>query len=139
MRTNTKNFRTTYATAVNWLGKDCVMCNNIVDVDPSVWDNMRFPIYYWEDEDGNTYDDECDVPEGKHAEEKSTEIYQWFLTSFSEGDVEWLEEHFGLLFTYSEALGLYVLCVDHWGTSWDCVAIDTDLKNASCKEGERIK
>lgn len=53
--------------------------------------------------------------------EKGEEIFQWRLTDCSESDVEYLERRFGLLFTYSNLLGLYVLCVDHWGTSLDCV------------------
>lgn len=114
-------FRTNYATAVDWLDTQLILCNNIGEVDPSVYDNLRFNLFE-EDEDGY---------------ENETEIFQWFLTDASESDVEWLEEHFGLLFTYSDLLDLYVLCVDHWGTGWDYVMIDTDIPQAARKEGER--
>ena len=116
-----KTYRTNYRTAVDWLNTALVLCNNIGEVDPSIWDNARFS-FYEEDEDGY---------------EHETEIFQYYLTDASESDVEWLEEHFGLLFTYSDLLDIYVLCVDHWGTSWDYVMIDTDLPQAARKEGER--
>ena len=68
----------------------------------SVYDNMRFQDY---DEETDSY----------------TEIYQWFISDCSEDDVEYLERNFGLLFTYSDLLDKYILCVDHFGTSWDYV------------------
>ena len=87
-------FGTTYRTAVDWLDMNRVLCNNIPEVDPSVFDNMRFD-YYDEDED------------------EYMEIYQWYLTSLSLFDVEFLEKHFGLHFTYSDLLDVFVLCVPH--------------------------
>ena len=95
--------RTTYAVAVNWLHNDFVMCNRLPDVDPSVWDNFRF------EQEVSTDD---------------LEIYQWYITSASESDVEFLERSFGLLFTYSDMLDCYVLCVDHCGTGWHYVGCD---------------
>lgn len=101
---------TTYSIAVNWCNNDFVLCNNITEVDPSVFDNARFNL---EDEDGNYID-----------------IYQYFLTDCSEGDVEWLEKTFDLKFSYSDLLDCFVLCVDHCGTGWNYVACevkDTEL------------
>lgn len=97
--------QTNYYNAVHYLHNSFILCNNITEIDPSVFDNMRF----------NDYDEEND---------SYTEIYQWFLTSASESDVEWLEKSFGLLFTYSDKLDLFVLCVDHCGTLWDSVPCD---------------
>lgn len=91
--------QTTYLEAVNWLHNSRILCNDIAEKDPSVYDNMRFSLDY----------------------EKGEEIFQWWLTDCSKDDVEYLERRFGLLFTYSDLLGLYVLCVDHFGTSWDYV------------------
>lgn len=114
-------YQTNYFIATRWLHNSLILCNEITAVDESLYDNARFN--FWdEDEDGN---------------ESETEIFQWFLTDCSESDVEYLEQHFGLLFTYSELLGLYVLCVDHWGTSWDYVYCDTDLENAQAELGVR--
>lgn len=107
-------FSTTYRTAVDWLDMNRVLCNNIQEVDPSVFDNMRFD-YYDEDED------------------EYMEIYQWYLTSLSLGGVEFLEKHFGLHFTYSDLLDVFVLCVPHWGTPWEGVYWETDLPQAEIK------
>lgn len=108
-------FVTNYEIAVNWLNMNRVLCNNIPEVDPSVIDNMRFDSY---DKDEDTY----------------MEIYQWYLTSLSLWDVEFLEKHFGLHFTYSDLLDVFVLCVPHWGTPWNGVYWETDLPQAASKQ-----
>lgn len=97
-----KTLYTTYNIAAHWIEGGLVLCNNIAEVDESVFDNMRFDYY---DEENDSY----------------TEIFQWYLTNFSENEVEYLEETFGLLFTYSDKLDCFVLCVDHWGTMWSGV------------------
>ena len=79
-----------------------IMLNNITEIDPTIWENMRF----------SDYDEEND---------SCKEIFQYFITDASGSDVEYLEKHFGLLFTYSELLDKYILCVDHFGTSWGYV------------------
>lgn len=91
---------TSYATAVKWLNTSLILCNEIPQIDESVWDNMMFPMC---NEDGETEE----------------EIYQWILTSASTADVDYLTHTFGLKFTYSDKLDIYVLCVTHWGTGWD--------------------
>lgn len=114
-------YSTNYSVAVHWLNNSLIMCNEIPEVDPSVLDNMRFSLYE-EDEDG--YEEEL-------------EIYQWYLTDCSDFDVKFLEEHFGLKFTYSDLLGLYVLCVTHYGTSWDYVYWEVDFPQAERALGEK--
>lgn len=114
-------YSTNYSVAVHWLNNSLIMCNEIPEVDPSVLDNMRFYLYE-EDEDG--YEEEL-------------EIYQWYLTDCSDFDVKFLEEHFGLKFTYSDLLGLYVLCVTHHGTSWDYVYWEVDFPQAERALGEK--
>ena len=98
----TTNFRK----AVEFLHGNLILCNDIVNVDESIWDNFRQSLY---DEEGNPID-----------------IYQYYATSCNIHDVEWFEKSFegGYLFTYSEKLDLYILCVTHWGTPWDGVDID---------------
>ncbi len=124
-----KKFRTNYQVATNWLNNALILCNNIIEIDNSVYENQRFSLWVnWET------GEECDADDDKARER---EIYQWYLTDCSEGDVEFLEEHFGLLFTYSDLLDMYVLCVDHFGTGWDHVEWDTDLENAARKLGEK--
>lgn len=115
--TTNLNLSTTYKTAANWLNGSLILCNDIANVDNSVIENFRF-CYYNEETD------------------EYMEIYQYYLTNYSLDDVEFLEEHFGLLFSYSETLDLYILCVDHFGTSWDYVHCCTDLESAAKKLGE---
>ena len=63
MNTETKkDFYTTYDVAVNWLHNSYVLCNNIVNIDESIYSNMRFEYY---DEETESY----------------AEIYQWYITS----------------------------------------------------------
>ena len=114
-----KSFKTNYAVAVNWCRNNFILLNEIQTLDQSIYDNCHFDIY---DEENDEY----------------TDIFQWYLTDCSEGDVEFLEAHFGLLFTYSDLLDKYILCVDHFGTSWDYVECDTDLENAQAELGERL-
>ena len=102
-----RTIETTYLTAVNWLNNSRILCNEICRIDKTFYENCRF-----------------DVEEGD-------DIFQFFLTNCSLSDVEFLENHFGLLFAYSELLDLYVLCVDHYGTNWDSVPCYTDLETAA--------
>lgn len=106
MENEKRTIKTNYSTAVNWLHNSLILCNDIVNIDESFWENCRFDF----DEVGD--------------------IYQFYLTNCSKSDVVYLEEHFGLLFAYSELLDLYVLCVDHYGTHWDSVLCYTDLETA---------
>ena len=105
-------YLTTYRTAVEWLNTNLVLCNRLPEIDSTIWENMR-----------QGFDEE-------------TEIFQWYITDASDADVDWLEEHFGLLFTYSELLECWILCVDHYGTSWDYVMTTTDIQQAERKEGQ---
>ena len=105
-------YLTTYRAAVEWLNTNLVLCNRLPEIDSTIWENMR-----------QGFDEE-------------TEIFQWYITDASDTDVDWLEEHFGLLFTYSELLECWILCVDHYGTSWDYVMTTTDIQQAERKEGQ---
>ena len=96
-----KTFYTTYATAVNWLKNNYVLCNDIVKIDEFLFDNARFNL--------------CD------ENDDFIEIFQYFITDANLSDVEYLEKHFGLKFSFSEKLDCFILCVDHYGTSWDYV------------------
>lgn len=95
---------TTYRIATHWLHNSLILCNEIPEIDDSIWDNCRFSLY--EDEE----------------EETPVDIYQYFITDCSESDVEYLEENFKLKFTYSDKLDCFILCVDHCGTGWDYVS-----------------
>ena len=103
-------YSTNYRVAAHWCNNSFILCNKVAE-DFSIFDNANFDIL-------------------------DTEIFQFFITDCSEGDVEFLSKHFGLLFTYSDDLELWVLCVDHFGTSWDYVHCDTDLEQAQRELGE---
>lgn len=107
-----KTYQTNYDVAVNWLHNSYVLCNNIVEIDNSVAENLM-----WDDEDPK-------------------EIYQWFLSNCTEEEVERLTSHFNLLFAYSNLLDLYVLAVPHYGTSWKYVPWVTDIWNAQAELGD---
>lgn len=98
-----ENKRTSYLKAVEWMHNNLILCNDVAklfDLD------YRFDLY---DEKTNSY----------------VEIWQFFLTDCNDRDVLFLEKSFSdMNFAYCNELGLYVLCVTHWGTSWDYVAVD---------------
>lgn len=121
--TKTRPVFTTYDKAVHWCGNHYILCNNIVDIDQSIWDNFDKEIYNEE--------------EGRY-----TEIYQWYITDCSEMDVEWLSKKFDVMFTYSEKLDCYILAVDHCGTSWDyvaCEVLEDDVKARVIKDNLTYK
>lgn len=85
-----------YKNAVEYMHNSLILCNNISEIDESIWENCEL----------------CNPEE---------DFYQYFLTDCSKDDAERLHEWFGLNFLYSEKLDLYVLAVDHFGTSWNSV------------------
>ena len=110
-----KKIAISYYDAVNWYGNHRILCNNIGEIDPSIYDNFRFPFYL--DDDYETH----------------IEIFQYFLTNCNQIDVELLEDKFNLKFTYSEKLDCFVLCVDHFGTDWrgvPCYVDDEDFEKS---------
>lgn len=100
---------TTYDIAVNFLHNHYILCNNVTNINHDGLDlDCRFEL------------------------EDNEEIYQFYLTDCSEADVEFLERTFNLKFAYSESLDLFVLCVDHFGTSWNyvsCQCFDDSIPN----------
>lgn len=91
-----------------------VLMNNIVEVDTSVYDNVII---------GSLYDEE---------EDEYEEVYQWYATSLSNFDIDYIRNNYEdeFIITYSDLLDTYFLAVTHWGTSWDYV--DTGIKIERC-------
>jgi len=108
-------YNTNYNTAVHWLRNNIICYNNIVEIDP------QFEYH------SSLYNEENDI---------YNEVYQFYLTDCTEDDVTFLKKHFNLLFAYSPLLELYVLLVDHYGTSWDYVYWTTDLESAKRELGQ---
>ena len=94
-----------YKTIVDYYVGDIVLCNNIIEVDPSVWDNIELSQMYQED---------------------YPEFYQYYLCNMNDYNKEEAEKA-GLIFSYSNMLDCDVLLVDHYGTSWDYVLTDCKL------------
>ena len=98
---NSEELRTgcvSYRRVIDRYISDLVLCNKIEEIDSNIFDNMS--IY-------------------------EEEIYQYYLCNLSEFEKEKLKEY-GIILSYSNILELDVLCVEHYGTSWDYVM--TDIK-----------
>lgn len=112
---NEEEKRTGHASYASIIKKYCdnniILCNNIVNIDTSIFDNILV---------GNIYDEES---------EEYTEIYQYFIIDLSEWQIKSLQEltqnNNDVIIAYSEVLENYILMVDHLGTSWDYV--DTSI------------
>lgn len=100
--------RASYRRVLTIYAGDMLLCNDIPNIDMSIWDNVNFPFY--------------------DEEEGETDIYQWYLCSLTDYQRQALQDR-GILLSYSELLGLDVIAVDHWGTSWDYVLTDSELTN----------
>lgn len=85
-----------YKDATKYLHNSLILCNNITAIDDCIFENSEL----------------CNVEQ---------DYCQYFLTDCSQYDAEKLHQWFGLNFLFSGKLGLYILCVEHWGTSWDYV------------------
>ena len=97
--------KVSYGRIVDRYIKDLILCNNIANIDESVWDNQEF-------------DDEI-------YELETMEIFQYYLCDIYDYVKEQLI-NWGFIFSYSNMLDLDVLMVDHWGTSWDYVMTDVE-------------
>lgn len=133
-----KTYQTNYYVAVNWLHNSLVLCNNITSIDEDLFYNDCDSLSYWEDEDGEIYNDFDDIPEDKQesANQIDEDVFQYYLTDCGSNDVEYLRDNFGLKFAYSEKLDLWVLLVTHYGTSWEYVSCETTIEAAAAELGE---
>ena len=91
-----------YKTIVERFIGDIVLCNNIVNIDENIFENVR----------------------GELGED--VEIFQYYLCNIGQWEAEQLEK-MGLITSYSDVLDCDVLLVDHFGTSWDYVLTDVKL------------
>lgn len=116
-----------YRTIIEYFAHDIVLCNEIVNVDSSVLDNMNGGFYYYDIETGEEVSEEeynndnegrCDI--------QYNDIYQYFVCNLSDHDKEQLQKA-GVILSYSDMLDLDIICVDHWGTSWDYVLTNVKL------------
>lgn len=97
-----------YKTIVDYFIGDIVLCNKVAEIDDSIFENIEY--------DYKKY--------GELME--NFDIYQYYLCNLS----DWEKERairFGLIVSYSDTLDCDVLCVDHFGTSWDYVLTNVKL------------
>lgn len=100
-----KKGRVSYRRIIDRYVGDIVLCNNIEQLDDSIFDNAI-----------NLYNDEND---------DDNEIYQYYLCNIGEWEKEQLEK-MGIIISYSNMLDCDVLMVDHFGTNWDYVITDIE-------------
>lgn len=120
--------RASYKTIVDQYIGDIVLCNNIIDIDTTIYDNIN--------ENGFTYIDyktgeektkeEYDTDNSGNIEIEYNDIYQYYLCNISDYEKEQAKKA-GLILSYSDVLDCDVLCVDHYGTRWDYVLTDVKL------------
>lgn len=110
---------TDYYTAAHWCGDGLVLVNNITEIDPNFYDENA--DLFAENESG-------DVPE----------YYQFFITNWTPGDVEYMKKTFDLKIGYSPLLDTPVLFVDHYGTAWDGVPCDVFSQTWWESNGEKL-
>lgn len=92
-----------YATLCKLCFTDMILCNNIAEIDESIYNNLKWQP---DEEEG----DDWEYPE----------IYQYYLVNTDSYFFEQYKENF--IMSYSDKLDLWVLCVDHFGTSWKYVS-----------------
>ena len=99
-----------YSRLIERISNNLILCNNIVNIDESLFDNIVL---------GEIYDEET---------EEYTEIYQYFIIDIDDYTIEKLQEANcnDLIIAYSEALENYILMVDHLGTAWSYVMTDIE-------------
>lgn len=120
--------RASYRTIIKYFCGDIVLCNNIVEIDESVYDNMiqEDTTKYYNENGEEISEDEYYNDENAYAENDTPEIFQYYLCNLSEYDREQLQKA-DIILSYSDKLDCDVLCVDHFGTSWDYVLTDVPL------------
>ena len=105
--------KASYRTLVNRFIGDLVLCNNIVKIDTSIWDNVLV---------GELYDEET---------ESYPEIYQCYACNVGQFEIDCMREltknNNDIILTYSDVLDCNILMVDHYGTSWDYVLTNVEL------------
>lgn len=104
----------------------CVLCNNMEKryLEPISGEMFR---YYDID---NGYEEitreEAEEKDMCCIEEETIDIYQWYI--ISDYGAEILMRETDEIVLYDEELDVYVWAVTHYGTSWDYVLTDIDLR-----------
>lgn len=123
-----KTGKVSYGRLVNRLIPNMVLCNSIEELDCDLFSNMIIgDINYYIDNEGNyRAQEEYEEDTTGEIHEETEVIYQYYLCDLNKWDLDYLKELGGVLLAYSNMLGLYVLMVTHYGTSWDYVMTDIE-------------
>lgn len=123
--------KASYFSVINRYFSDLVLCNNIEELDPSIWDNIETgDIAYYVDNEGNYKTrEEYENDETGTIDIYYDEVYQYFLCNLSRWDLDYIRDFKSdsIIVSYSDMLDCNVLMVTHWGTSWKYVITDIDL------------
>lgn len=95
---------------------DLVLFNNAPNLESIESKNEEGVYVEWLESHTCNYQDEG-------LEECQCEPFQWYAIAVSESTCEWLNKSFNLDIFYSDILGIYILPVYHFGTSWDYVSL----------------
>lgn len=138
---------------------DCVLNNEIMQKtqDIGCWELDNGIEYYYEDNEGNTYDEESkeeridelkeqldeleegsdeyseleqQIDELERMEEIYYDVYQYYIISDAGASI--LRDYTDEIVWYNEELDMYVWGVTHYGTSWNYVLTDIKIE----KKGE---
>jgi transcriptional regulator with XRE-family HTH domain len=82
-----------------------ILCNNIVNIDNSILENIE-----------------------TNKNIKDIEIFQYYLLDITSNTADYFKRKYkDLIFSYSEILDVYVLCVDFLGIRWEDVEIEANF------------
>lgn len=115
-----------YRTIVERFIGDIVLCNNITSVDECIFENLELETKYFNENDEEISEEQYFEDDNAYCDNNTPDIFQYYLCNLSEWQRESAKEC-GLLLSYSDLLDCDVLCVDHFGTSWDYVLTNVKL------------
>lgn len=107
-----KSGKISYMRAVEMYIGDIVLCNNIADIDFSIFENIKNTGYY----DGEKEEED---------EYYQKEYHQYYLCNINSRAEDILKDT-NVIISYSDPLECDVLMVDNAGTSWDYVMTDIE-------------
>lgn len=119
-----ENKKISYRRLIEYLFSDMILCNDITKL---FYADINGEYNEISPEIGTDYDEE----NGDYID-----IYQYFIVDFPNFNLDFMNKYCQneIILYYSELLDLYILGVDHFGTSWDYVLTDfeytTDYENS---------
>lgn len=103
-----------YRKLIEYLFTDVILCNDITKL---FYSNINGEYIEPEIEIGTDYNSD---------EDYYYDIYQYFIVDFPNFNLDFMKKYCQneIILYYIEKLDLYILGVDHFGTSWDYVLTD---------------